>query len=273
MGDQNILVFFGEKQSGKDSGANFISGWVMREYAGLMERFEIDPETGKLVTSVNTQNEKGETIKGEAILDFEQHWVDPDLRRWLAANVWPYVKKYSFADNLKMACMKIFGLTFEQCYGSDDDKNTETKILWSDMFKFLPDETVAELGDKKHQKMTAREVMQYFGTDVCRGLMDECWVKSTFDKIKEEGVPFALISDGRFLNELEYSNRVDAKTLFLEKKLETNTTHASEQAGQLPKNQFSKIIANANMDIVAKNLQLLETLGEWGWINWTVTSQ
>ena len=35
-----------------------------------------------------------------------------------------------FAHSLKNMCMDILGLTWEQCYGTDEQKNTFTDILW-----------------------------------------------------------------------------------------------------------------------------------------------
>jgi hypothetical protein len=43
-------------------------------------------------------------------------------------------KIYSFADPLKQnICMDLLGLTHAQCYGSDEDKNSLTKIRWENM--------------------------------------------------------------------------------------------------------------------------------------------
>ena len=55
---------------------------------------------------------------------------------------------YNFADPLKQMCMNIFGITYDQCYGSDESKNESVNCYWPG--------TNAE--------MTAREVMKYLVT-------------------------------------------------------------------------------------------------------------
>ena len=41
------------------------------------------------------------------------------------------VKMYSFADMLKeKVCMDVMGLTYEQCYGTDEEKNSVTTYMW-----------------------------------------------------------------------------------------------------------------------------------------------
>ena len=60
---------------------------------------------------------------------------------------------YSFADPLKKdICMGVLGLTEQQCYGSDDDKNTMTDLWWDGV------------------NLTAREAMEIIGTNIFRTL-------------------------------------------------------------------------------------------------------
>jgi hypothetical protein len=43
-------------------------------------------------------------------------------------------KIYNFADTLKQdICMNILGLTYDQCYGEDDIKNSLTDIEWKNL--------------------------------------------------------------------------------------------------------------------------------------------
>lgn len=43
-------------------------------------------------------------------------------------------KLYSFADPLKQdICMNLLGLSYEQCYGDDNMKNSLTELRWEDM--------------------------------------------------------------------------------------------------------------------------------------------
>ena len=100
----------------------------------------------------------------------------------------PYntTKIYNFADPLKQdICMNILGLTYDQCYGTDMDKNTLTDIQWDD------------------QKLTAREVMQIVGTDIFRKLKNNVWADATINKIAQTEGSLAIIADCRFPNEVD----------------------------------------------------------------------
>lgn len=90
--------------------------------------------------------------------------IDPNLS----------AKIYSFADPLKQdICMNILGLTYDQCYGSDDDKNTLTTLLWTDMPGYNPSASSLK------GYMTARQVMEFVGTNIFRMMKDSVWVDAT----------------------------------------------------------------------------------------------
>ena len=48
------------------------------------------------------------------------------------------IRTYSFADPLKQICINLLGLSNEQCYGSDEDKNSLTSLRWEDIPDFSP---------------------------------------------------------------------------------------------------------------------------------------
>ena len=105
---------------------------------------------------------------------------------------------YSFADPLKQKiCIDVMGLSYEQCYGSDEQKNSPTSYLW----KKFPEEI------KKNNSngfITAREIMQYVSTEFFRKYFDDnIWVNATFRNIFKEKPDFALISDVRFPSEVD----------------------------------------------------------------------
>ena len=106
-------------------------------------------------------------------------------------------KRYAFADMLKEACKMLFGLTEEQAYG--DKRETLTEILWENIPENIKDKY--SIGkDKIH--MNAREILQIFGTEVCRRMFDdEIWINATFRQIKKDKPELAVITDVRFPNE------------------------------------------------------------------------
>lgn len=156
---------------------------------------------------------------------------------------------YSFADPLKEdICMNILGLTYEQCYGSDEDKNTMTKLEWDG------------------EKLTARRAMEVIGTDIFRQLYNPVWVEATINKIKKDSLDLAIICDCRFPNEVDiileengYAIRLDLDPF--------NSQSNSESALDKDKyewSRFSCIINNASMTIQQKNEAILRFISDKG---------
>ena len=124
-------------------------------------------------------------------------------------------KIYSFADALKeKVCMDALGLSYKQCYGTDEEKNSLTIYKWENIphrirydnklgCEYAPNGEVCKHILPEGQ-MTAREVMQIAGTDIFRKYFDDSiWVNATFRAIEKENFDFALISDVRFPSEVE----------------------------------------------------------------------
>ena len=148
--------------------------------------------------------------------------------------------QYNFADPLKTdICMNIFGLTYHQCYGDDDSKNQLVDCYWPDTKK----------------QMTAREVMQYVGTDVFRKIQHNVWAGATINKIKKDKPDLALIADCRFPNEVEAIRNINGLVIKLTRS-PLDSDHASETALD-PKNydstNFDYIIDNTRMSIGEQN--------------------
>lgn len=146
---------------------------------------------------------------------------------------------YNFADPLKKMCIEIFGLTYNQCYGSDENKNEFVNCTWPDT------ETT----------MTAREVMQYVGTNIFRKMQYNVWADATIRKIQDENLPLSLIADCRFPNEVEAVKKAGGLILKLNRN-PYNSSHESETALDEdrydPKN-FDLVIDNTNIEIGEKN--------------------
>lgn len=143
-------------------------------------------------------------------------------------------KIYNFADPLKQdICINILGLSHEQCYGSDLDKNTLTHIKWQDKY------------------LTAREVMQVVGTDIFRNMYYNVWVNATINKIMRDGVELAIIADCRFPNEVESIKSAGGIVIKLNRN-PYNSDHASETALDVinyNQSNFDLVLNNAIMTI------------------------
>jgi len=146
---------------------------------------------------------------------------------------------YNFADPLKQMCIDILGLTYEQCYGSDEQKNQFVSCVWPD----------------NQKPMSAREVMQYIGTNVFRKMQNNVWADATIRKIQDENLPLALIADCRFPNEVEAVKSVGGLVFKLNRNL-YDSQHESETAldeDNYDYSNFDLVINNTDMQIGRKN--------------------
>ena len=138
-------------------------------------------------------------------------------------------KIYNFADPLKKdICMNILGLTYDQCYGDDTAKNSITNIEW------------------EGKKLSARDVMQFVGTDIFRKMKQDVWSSATVNKILMEAPKLAIVADCRFPNEVDAVKNAGGIVIKLTRN-PYNSDHASETA--LDDNNYS----NDNFDLVIYN--------------------
>lgn len=160
-------------------------------------------------------------------------------------------KIYNFADPLKTdICMNIFGLTHAQCYGSDDDKNQIVNCYWP--------------GTKN--PMTAREVMQYVGTDIFRKIQTNVWADATIIKILKEQADLSLIADCRFPNEVEVVQKAGGYVIKLMRNI-YNSDHDSETAldeNKFDHNKFDLVVDNRKLNIDQQNAVILSFLQNKG---------
>lgn len=158
-------------------------------------------------------------------------------------------KIYNFADPLKQdICMNILGLTYEQCYGTDEEKNTMTECYWN------------------NNQMSAREVMQVVGTDMFRKMQTNVWSEATIRKINKDQPPLAIIADCRFPNEVQAVKNAGGIVIKLTRN-PYNSNHASETALDPDKYNpqlFDLVIDNHNLTIDEQNNILLDFLTHKG---------
>lgn len=158
-------------------------------------------------------------------------------------------KIYNFADPLKKdICMNILGMTYEQCYGSDMDKNTLTDLVWSG------------------EQLTARRAMEVIGTDIFRQLFNNVWVRATILKIQKEQPDIAIIPDCRFPNEVDIilENTGEVIRLDLDPFNSQSSSESALDKTNYDWSKFSCIINNTNMTIYEKNEAIFRYLSDKG---------
>lgn len=246
-----ILAFAGTKQAGKNTCCNFLHGYQLRSYH-IIDHFAIT-ESGELAVDTKVVDAEGNEQQNQGVLDVTR--IDADFMEWAIYNMWPFVKHYAFATALKEISMGLFGLTKDQCYGTDQDKNTFTTWRWENM---------PGVGKKKG-RMKAREFLQYFGSDICREINENVWTDTTIEQIEKESPLIAIISDCRFPNEVEAIHSAGGKVIKLTRHQDTKDRHASETALEDWK-EWDAVIDNQNLSIQETNIEIIKTLDEWGWL-------
>ena len=246
-----ILAFAGKKQSGKNSCCSFLHGYQMRSY-NLVDSFDLTTDGHLVIDSVSVGVD-GEKKTTKAAIDVTR--TDLEFGMWAAENMWPFIKHYSFASTLKEIATGLFGLTKSQCYGADLDKNSLTWLRWESLPGYEGD---------KEGRMTAREFLQYFGTDICRQIHPDIWTDRTLKNIREEESLLAVISDCRFPNESEAVQRAGGKVIRLTRGDDTKDLHSSESS--VEDIEYDAIIDNKELTLAETNVKVLSLLEEWGWL-------
>jgi hypothetical protein len=217
------------------------------------------------------------------------------MKLWL-----PDAQEFAFAEPLKRMCVDILGISEKQAFGSDDDKNSVVPhLLWEnfpapawrlpDGTTFMesteipPKENIVEwLGSKtlmrfwegegpeperKTGPMTAREVMQYWGSEIFRRAYSNVWADACIRKIRASACDIAVITDCRFENELQTVQSAGGKVIKLTRNIFPDDKHPSETAfdpENFDQSRFDVVIDNQNMDVSEQCEVLYGTLRRWG---------
>jgi hypothetical protein len=244
-----ILAFSGKKQSGKSTSSNFVHGYQLRAFR-VINNFALT-EFGDLLISSGDDDSYGQ-------LDVNR--ADPPFAEWAEYNMWPYVKKYSLATPLKVMAIELFGINYEQVFGTEAQKNTKTHLRWEDM----PMSIAERKRRKKSGKMTAREFLQFFGTEVCRRVHDDIWAERLIKDIEIESSLLAVVDDVRFKNEVDLIKGAGGKVIRL-----TRQPHSDDHASETELDEyegFDATIDNTDLTINETNQQIIQLLEEWGWL-------
>ena len=204
-----ILGFAGKKQSGKNTCCNFLQMLKFHEY-GVCKNASLN-EKGQILVS----DLFGEKVSGSDWIPITEEYVDISQ---LLESFRP-CKIYAFADVLKEFAVDVLGLEYNQVYGTNEEKNSPTHLLWENM----------PTGNNKGP-MTGREILQYFGSDICRKMYENIWFDACIRRIRKDKPELALISDVRFPNEIKGVQNEGGVVFGLPRDIVNGKdTHSSEQ--------------------------------------------
>ncbi len=253
---QKILLFSGKKESGKNTLANFLQGLELLNL-GFIKEFEVSSKTkGELWVKTH------DNVYGR--LDLSP--FNPEVAEFASKNLWPFIKQYSFADDLKHICMNILLLNYEQCFGTNEQKNSYTKYHWENM----PGLSYTDYMNRQGP-MTAREIMQYVGTEIFRKIYSGVWVEACLNRIQREASDLALITDCRFPEEVSGGKYAGAKVIRLTRNINPSDTHSSETSLDVDNfdwSNFDYILDNQHLSIENSCKEVYNVLKEWGWLDY-----
>ena len=226
-----IIGFAGKKQSGKNTCCNFLQMLKFHEY-GVCKKASLNEQGQILVSDLF-----GETVSGVNWIPLTEEYVDISQ---LLESFGP-CKIYAFADVLKEFAVDVLGLEHHQVYGTNKEKNSPTHLSWENM----------PTGNKEGM-MTGREVLQYFGSDICRKMYENIWFDACIRRIRKDNPELALISDVRFSNEILGIKEAGGIVFGLPRDIVNGKdTHSSEQV-DLSKCNY--LLPEGNIDATTKAL-------------------
>ena len=238
-----IIGISGRKQAGKNTASNILHGIALKDNK-LIKDWNVGPDGGLMILTEDGQGEEG---WGE----FDITRKDKQFIQYAEHSMWPHVKLYSFADSLKWICTELFDIPQECVWGTDEQKNQlQEHLLWENMPKAINSTLMKKIikapdakrsYDWREGPMTAREFMQFFGTDVMRKIYGSVWVNSTIKKITREQSELAIIADVRFPNEAKAVENAGGVVVRLTREV-SDDNHDSEVA--LDKYPFKHFIDN-----------------------------
>ena len=259
-----ILAISGKAQSGKTTLSNFLHGHEMKRH-DIIEKFLISPQ-GELVVNSLFTDENGHQFEDMGVLDLQQR--SDEFYQFASRRIWPLIRAYNFADSLKEMCVMLFNIAPECVYGTDEQKNqVQEHLRWENMPGVVTPEDLIELEGYNGSQggtftlerdlpkliphaagaMTAREFMQFLGTDVMRKMYEPIWIDNCFNRIEEDSPEIAVIGDCRFINEVNAVKKRGGKVVRLLRSVKQgNHTSEVDLDGH---NGYDAVINNQDMSI------------------------
>ena len=220
----------------------------------MIDGFSID-EDGKLFCEGDEIQEDGSIKQATREFNCKNNVRNPEFEMWAQQDLWPHIKIYSLADPLKFWLMDVFGLTYDQCFGAD--KYTETDIEW-ERVAFLPRPPVQKGMKRKKGRMTAREVMEVFGSSFIRQVSETAFIDALMAKMMRERPEIAIVDDVRADFEAAPIQEAGGKVIRLTRGLGKNISEQTiDDIGP------DETLDNKETSIEEANAQLLEILKGW----------
>lgn len=188
---------------------------------------------------------------------------------------------FSCADSLKSIAINMFGLSYSQVAGTDEQKNTLTNIRWADIpgviakskwdeleksFKRTniqkPEDFGLIIAPDDEEFLTGRRFMEVLGTDIMRRMYGDCHVNSLLSNIEEQDSELSIVVDIRFPNEVEKIKAAGGKVIRLTRNPHDSKSKSEIALDDYPLDNFDLVIDNANMTIEQQNEYIIKHILE-----------
>jgi hypothetical protein len=251
---KKILAFSGKIGAGKSSCCNFIFALL---FVHLLRDSQGNPfapygafvgEDGKL--KIFDENSEAHFV------ELKPHTAA--ALSWLSSEVWPFARLVSFADPLKEFCINLLGLKRELVYGSQEDKNQPSGLVW---------ENLPYRVEGKNGEMTVREVLEEVGTKFIRNINTNGHVNALINLINSVSTHFFLIDDVRFINECDAIHSLGGHVIRLTRLTEDGKHNVHKSNLELDNYAgFDAVIDNDNMTIEEMFSKIMEEMIRLGYV-------
>ena len=130
-----------------------------------------------------------------------------------ASKLCPNSGEFFFAKPIKDFCINALGLTYEQMYGTSDQRESLTEYRWGNVAPSIRDQYKKD----PNEFLTARQVLQVVGTDIMRNHFDpNVWAKAGARAAVSSNFDTCFFTDTRMENEIISSHYVSKKNGFEE---------------------------------------------------------
>ena len=264
--ETKILGLSGKKQSGKNTSANYVVGLFLRSLK-ITDTFSITDKGELAVRDIFGNTDYA------GIIDLNSR--HPSFLEFASEHIFPFIKLYSYADLLKQnVCIDILGLTFEQCFGTNEQKDSLTHLKWENMPGIYTNkkafrDTIEANPELNHPDlkrhiisyhdtgyMTGRDVMQYVGTEIFRKMYNNVWAEATIKQIQRDNPIMGIITDVRFVNEVQSIKNLDNGIVvrFTRNINQDTDQHESEIAlDNYPLENYDFVMHNQHLTITEQN--------------------
>lgn len=103
-------------------------------------------------------------------------------------------RRFAFADDLKIQCMRIFGLTPDQV-STAKETQLPAQVFMDDYVTQMSKESRLDIQPAGCVASTPRQILQFYGTEYVRAARDTYWI----DQVLKVQIPVAQQRDGSWL--------------------------------------------------------------------------